>query len=202
MSPLKKLKDPFVKVESIGLFVPIVDNFQYKKYSYLICLLYWCYAMFKFCPFVHNVPNDHHRTANICNNITCTDMIAALENSSIIYTPTCKVLIMTGFNFFCINLFYRALWNVPEIALCTLRRSLGPHIVSPSGRRLHTISHSSAHIVDYAHITLVHNKAACQLFGRYSHITYITYKRNVHNGRRSPPIITYINVRCYEMIPS
>ena len=41
----------------------------------------------------------HHRTANICNNITCTDMIAAFENSSIIYTPTCKVLIMTGFNF-------------------------------------------------------------------------------------------------------
>ena len=32
----KKLKDPFVKVESICLFVPIVDNFQYKKYSYLI----------------------------------------------------------------------------------------------------------------------------------------------------------------------
>ena len=27
----KKLKDPFVKVESICLFVPIVDNFQYKK---------------------------------------------------------------------------------------------------------------------------------------------------------------------------
>ena len=26
-------------------------------------------------------------------------MIAALETSSIIYTPTCKVLIMTGFNF-------------------------------------------------------------------------------------------------------
>ena len=36
----KKLKDPFVKVESICLCVPIVDNFQYKKYSYLICLLY------------------------------------------------------------------------------------------------------------------------------------------------------------------
>ena len=36
----KKLKDPFVKVESICLFAPIVDNFQYKKYSYLICLLY------------------------------------------------------------------------------------------------------------------------------------------------------------------
>ena len=33
-------KDPFVKVESICLDVPIVDNFQYKKYSYLICLLY------------------------------------------------------------------------------------------------------------------------------------------------------------------
>ena len=28
----KKLKDPFVKVESICLFVPIVDNFQNKKY--------------------------------------------------------------------------------------------------------------------------------------------------------------------------
>ena len=27
----KKLKDPFVKVESIWLYVPIVDNFQYKK---------------------------------------------------------------------------------------------------------------------------------------------------------------------------
>ena len=142
MSPLKKLKDPFVKVESICLFVPIIDNFQYKKYSYLICLLYWCYALFKFCPFVHNVPNDHHRTANIYNNITCTDIIAALENRSIIYTPICKVLIMTGFNFFCINVCYRALWNVPEIALCTLRRSLGPQIVSPSGRRLNTISHT------------------------------------------------------------
>ena len=47
--------------------------------------------MFKFCPFVHNVPNDHHRTANICNNITCTDMIAAFANSSIIYTPKCSV---------------------------------------------------------------------------------------------------------------
>ena len=41
----KKLKDPFVKVESICLFVPIVDNFQYKKYSYLICLLYNIDAM-------------------------------------------------------------------------------------------------------------------------------------------------------------
>ena len=35
----KKLKDPFVKVESICLVVPIVDNFQYNKYSHLICLL-------------------------------------------------------------------------------------------------------------------------------------------------------------------
>ena len=103
---------------------------------------------------------------------------------------------------FCINVCCRALWNVPEIALCTLRRSLGPQIVIPSGRRLNTISHSSAHTVDYAHITLVHNKAACQLFGWYSHITYITYKRNIHNGRRTPRIITNINVRCYEMIPS
>ena len=69
----------------------------------------------KFCPFVHNVPNDHHRTANICNTITCTDMIAALENSSIIYTPTCKVLIITGFNFFCINLCYRALTSSDRV---------------------------------------------------------------------------------------
>ena len=36
----KKLKDPFIKVESICIYVPIVDNFQYKEYSYLICLLY------------------------------------------------------------------------------------------------------------------------------------------------------------------
>ena len=36
----KKLKDPFVKVESMCLYVPIVDNFQYKKYSFLICLLF------------------------------------------------------------------------------------------------------------------------------------------------------------------
>ena len=34
---------------------------------------------------MHNVPNGHPRTANICNNITCIDVIAALENSSIIY---------------------------------------------------------------------------------------------------------------------
>ena len=94
----KKLKNPFLKVESICLYVPIVDNFQYKKYSYLICLLYWCYAMFKFCSFVNNVQNGHHRTSNICNNITCIEVIAALENSSIIYIPTCKVLIMTEFN--------------------------------------------------------------------------------------------------------
>ncbi len=59
--------------------------------------------------------NDHHRTANICNTITCTDMIAALENSSIIYTPTCKVLIITGFNFFCINLCYRALTSSDRV---------------------------------------------------------------------------------------
>ena len=36
----KKLKDPFLKVESICLYVPNVDNFQYKKYSYLICQVY------------------------------------------------------------------------------------------------------------------------------------------------------------------
>ena len=35
--------------------------------------------MFKFCPFVNNVPNGHPRTANICNTITCIDVIAALE---------------------------------------------------------------------------------------------------------------------------
>ena len=54
--------------------------------------------MFKVCPFVNNVPYGHPRAANICNNITCIDVIAALENSSIIYIPTCRVLIMTEFN--------------------------------------------------------------------------------------------------------
>ena len=94
-----KLKDPFGKVDSICLYVPIVDNFQCKKYPYLICLLYWCYAMFiLFCPFVKNVPNGHPRKTNICNYITRIDVKAALENSSIIYIPTCKVLIMTEFN--------------------------------------------------------------------------------------------------------
>ena len=34
---------------------------------------------------MNNVPNGHPRTANICNNITCIDVIGALENSSIIY---------------------------------------------------------------------------------------------------------------------
>ena len=83
---------------------------------------------------------------------------------------------MTEFNniLFYVNFCYRALRNVPEIALCTLRRSLGPQIVGPHGKRLNTISHSSAHIVDYADITWVQNKTACQLFGRYMHVTYIT----------------------------
>ena len=36
----KKLTDPFVKVESKCLCVPIGDNFQYKIYLYLISLLY------------------------------------------------------------------------------------------------------------------------------------------------------------------
>ena len=42
--------------------------------------------MFTFFPFVHNVPNGYPRTVNICNNITCIYVIAALEKSSIIYT--------------------------------------------------------------------------------------------------------------------
>ena len=56
--------------------------------------------MFKCCPFVNNVPNGHPKTANICNNIglTCIDVIVALENSSIIYMPTYKVLIVTECN--------------------------------------------------------------------------------------------------------
>ena len=56
-------------------------TFNTKKYAYLIGLVY-CYAMFKFCQFVNNVQNGHHRTSNICNNITCIEVIAALENSS------------------------------------------------------------------------------------------------------------------------
>ena len=40
VSPLKNRRTHFVKVESICLYVPIVDNFQCKKYSNLISLLY------------------------------------------------------------------------------------------------------------------------------------------------------------------
>ena len=54
--------------------------------------------MFKFCPFVNNVPDGYPRTVNSCTNITCIYVRAALENSSIIYIPTCKVLITTEFN--------------------------------------------------------------------------------------------------------
>ena len=37
--------------------------------------------------------------------------------------------------------------------LCTLRRFLGPQIVTPLRRHLNSISHSSAHVAEYAHIT-------------------------------------------------
>ena len=47
----KKLKDPFVKVESICLFVPIVDNCQYKKYSYLIVC---CIDAMQYSNFAHS----------------------------------------------------------------------------------------------------------------------------------------------------
>ena len=36
----KKLKDPFVKVVSWCLFVPVSDNFQHIKDSYLTSLLF------------------------------------------------------------------------------------------------------------------------------------------------------------------
>ena len=73
--------------------------------------------MFKCCPFVHNVPNGLPRIANICNIstniITCIDVIAALENSSIIYIiPTCKVLIMTEFNTILRTLSYITLFEI------------------------------------------------------------------------------------------
>ena len=98
VSPIKKFKDSFVKVESYCLVVPVSEDFQHIKDSYLICLLLWCYAMFNFCPSVHNAPNGQHRMPNIRNTIECIDMIAALENSSMLFTSTCKVLIQTEFN--------------------------------------------------------------------------------------------------------
>ena len=51
--------------------------------------------MFKFCPSVHNVPNGQRRTPNIRNTMTCMAMVAALENSSILFTSTREVLIQT-----------------------------------------------------------------------------------------------------------
>ena len=36
----EKVKDPFVKVVSWCLFVPVSDNFQHIKDSYLISLLF------------------------------------------------------------------------------------------------------------------------------------------------------------------
>ena len=96
----EKLKDPFLKVLGRVLmsFLPIGDTFQHRKYSCLIYLVLWCYAMFKFWPSVHNVANGQHRMPHIRNTMTCIDVIAALENSSIMCTSTWKVLIQTECN--------------------------------------------------------------------------------------------------------
>ena len=48
---------------------------------------------------------------------------------------------------------YRAIWNVSEILLCALGRSLGPKIVTLPRRHINTILHSSAHVADYSRIT-------------------------------------------------
>ena len=107
-----------------------------------------------FFPSVHNVHNGQYRTPNICNNIPCIDMIAALENSSIMFTSTCKVLIQTECNGILRKCLLQChLEYVSEISLCTLRRSFGPKIVTTPRRHLNTISHTSAHVDDYAHIT-------------------------------------------------
>ena len=75
---------------------------------------------------------------------------------------------------FFVDFCYRPLWNVPEIAFCTSRRSLGPQIIGSSGKRLNTISHNFAHIVDYAHITWVQNKGAFPAI-------WTIHTHNVHN---------------------
>ena len=92
--------------------------------------------MFKFCPSVHNVPNGQHITPNIRNTMTCIGMIANLENSSIMFTSTCKVLIQTEFNVI--------------LRKCLVR---GPFEMSLKYCYVHinTILHTSAHIADYAH---------------------------------------------------
>ena len=41
---------------------------------------------------MHNVANGQHRTPNIRTTMTCIDMTAALENSSILFTSKGKVL--------------------------------------------------------------------------------------------------------------
>ena len=95
VSPIKN-KGSICKSRVICVFcMPVSDNFQHIKDSYLIYLLFGCYAMFKLCPSVHNVPNGQHRTPNIRNTMTCIDMITAFENSSILFLSTCKVLVQT-----------------------------------------------------------------------------------------------------------
>ena len=157
--------------------MPVSDNFKHIKYSYLISLLFWCYVMFKFCPSVHNVPNGQHRTPNMRNALTCRPMamLAALENSSILFTSTCEVLIQTEFNGILRNCLLQGhLKCFLEISLCTLRRSLGPQIVTPLRRHLNSISHSSAHVAEYAHSTWVQN------ISRLTDILTI-HARDVHN---------------------
>ena len=44
-------------------------------------------------------------------------------------------------------------FEMSEISLYTLRRSLGPQIVALPSTHLNNIRHSSAHVADYAHIT-------------------------------------------------
>ena len=72
-------------------------NFYTPCKSQPISLPYY-YEMFKCCPSVHNVPNGQHRTPKIRNTMTCIDMISALENSSILFTSTWKVLIQKEFS--------------------------------------------------------------------------------------------------------
>ena len=95
-------------------------------------------------------------------------------------------------HYFFVDLCYSPIWNVPEIALCTSRRSLGPQIVGSSGKRLNTISHNSAPIVDYAHITWVQNKGAVPAI-------WTIHTDNVHNiqatqRKENSRIFTNINV--------
>ena len=148
--------------------MPVSDDFQPIKDSYLISLLFWCYAMFKFCPSAHNVPNGQHKTPNICKTMTCRpiDMIAALENSSILFISTCKVLINSNtiqryrLRRCLLQGHLKCLWNLvmyvtsfSSRAANSCSTSQTPKYYMPYIYIYIYIYSSIAHVADYAHMS-------------------------------------------------